>query len=271
MPVIFRAGSSQMVRETPMIDRLVLQISLGSVLAAGAALAQAVALPAFEVVSIKPSAPIDIAAVRAGKAHIGTRIDAARVDIGTASLQRLICTAYRLKPYQVTGPEWLKNSMFDIEAKMPEGGKVAQVPEMLQTLLTERFGLKIHYESKEQPVYALVVAKGGPRMKESAPDPAPAADAEKPGEKVMSMSIPTSQGEVRLTRSAQGGYIEMPGGEIGGKLRATVNEGGGAPPKIHLESSGTTMKNLAEMLSVGVVDRPVVDMTELTGKYEVAV
>ena len=82
------------------------------------------ALPAFEVVSIKPSAPIDIAAIRAGKAHIGTRIDAARVDIGTASLYRLICTAYRLKPYQVTGPEWLKNSMFDIEAKIPEGGKV---------------------------------------------------------------------------------------------------------------------------------------------------
>jgi uncharacterized protein (TIGR03435 family) len=260
-----------MFREIPMIDRLLLKIGLGSLLATGAAFAQAVPPPAFEVVSIKSSAPIDIAALRAGKAHIGTRIDAVRVDIGTASLYRLICAAYRLKPYQLTAPEWLKNSMFDIQAKIPEGGKVDQVPEMLQTLLAERFGLKIHHESKEQPVYALVVAKGGPKMKESAPDTSPAADTAKPGEKVMSMSVPTSQGEVRLTRSAEGAYIEMPGGEIGGKLRATVSQGGGLPPKIHLESSGTTMKNLAEMLSVGVLDRPVVDMTELAGKYEVAV
>src|SRR5665213_2250323 len=76
---------------------------------------------AFEVATVKPSAPLDPAAIKGGTAHIGTRIDASRVDIGTASLFRLICTAYRLRPYQVTGPDWLKTTVFDIQAKIPSG------------------------------------------------------------------------------------------------------------------------------------------------------
>lgn len=210
-----------------------------------------------------------MAAMRAGTAHVGTKIDSARVDIGTASLLRLICTAYRLKPYQVAGPEWIKTTMYDIQAKIPDGGTTDRVPEMLQTLLAERFGLKVHRDARDQAVYALVVAKGGSKMKESAPDPAPpppAADAPKP----QSISIPTEQGDVNLTLSATGVNIEMPGGEINGKLRMTVSGGAGTPPRIHLESSGTTMKTFAEMLSVGLVDRPVVDMTGLAGNYAVA-
>jgi uncharacterized protein (TIGR03435 family) len=255
-----------------MINKLLLRISLSLLLATSAAYAQAPAAPlAFEVATVKPSAPLDMAAMRAGTAHVGAKIDAARVDIGTTSLFRLICIAYRLKPYQVTGPDWLKTTMYDIQAKIPDGGTVDQAPEMLRTLLMERFGLKIHHDSKDQPVYALVVAKGGPKLKESAPDPAPpppvagAPNAE-------SMSIPTAAGDVKITVSAQGANLEMPGGEISGKIHMTVNEGSGTqPPKLHLESSQTTMKTFAEMLSVGVVDRPVVDMTELNGKYEIAV
>src|SRR6185437_16181364 len=65
--------------------------------------------------------------------------------------------------------------------------------------------------------------------------------------------------------------MEMPGGEISGKILASVRRDGGSSPRIHLESAGTTMKTFAEMLSVGIVERPVVDMTGLTGSYEVAV
>ncbi len=257
-----------------MINKLLLRISLSLLLATSAAFAQAPAAPlAFEVATVKPSAPLDMAAMRAGTAHVGTKIDAARVDIGTTSLFRLICVAYRLKPYQVTGPDWLKTTMYDVQAKIPEGGTVEQVPEMLRTLLTERFGLKIHHDSKDQPVYALVVAKGGPKLKESVPDPTPPiAPASAPT--VESMSIPTAEGDVKITVGAQGASIEMPGGEITGKIRMTVNAGdrsGTQPPRLHLDSSQTTMKAFAEMLSVGVVDRPVADMTELTGKYEIAV
>jgi len=50
----------------------------------------------------------------------------------------------------------------------------AQAPEMMQSLLEERFQMKTHREKKEFPVYALVIAKGGPKMKETAPDADPA-------------------------------------------------------------------------------------------------
>jgi uncharacterized protein (TIGR03435 family) len=86
------------------------------------------------------------------------------------------------------------------------------------------------------------------------------------------MSLPTMQGDVKLVRTEKGASIEKPGGEIQGRIRASVNPPAGSqPPRFHLESSGTTMKSFAEMLSVGVVGRPVVDMTGLTGAYEVAV
>lgn len=107
-------------------------------------------------------------------------------------------------------------------------------------------------------------------MKESAPEPAPPPPLDG-APKPVEISAPTVQGDVKLTRTAQGIGIEMPGGEISGKIRATPVGGRGEPMRLHLESSGTTMKSFAEMLSVGVVDRPVVDMTGLTGAYEVAV
>jgi len=226
---------------------------------------------AFEVATVKPSAPLDPAAIKGGTAHIGTRIDASRVDIGTASLFRLICTAYRLKPYQVSAPDWLKNAYFDVQAKIPAGVSADQVPEMLRTLLIERFGIKTHIDAKDQSVYALVVAPGGIKMKESAPEPPPPpppAGTPAPRE----LSAPTVQGDVKLTVGPQGISIEMPDGEISGKIRATPKPGTGSQPmRLHLESSGTTMKSFADMLSVGVVDRPVVDKTGLTGAYEVAV
>jgi uncharacterized protein (TIGR03435 family) len=238
---------------------------LSLLLAAGSALAQPTAPPAFEVATVKPSAPFDVAKARVGQAHTGTRIDASHVDIGTATLFRLICTAYRVRPYQLSGPDWLKTTTYDIQAKIPDGVSANKVPEMLQKLLAERFGLKLHPEKKDQSVYALVIGPGGPggiKMKESAPEPPPpppAPDAPKPQE----MSVPTVQGDVKMVRTEKGISIEMPGGEIPGKVRVGVNPPAGSqPPRFHLESSGTTMKSFAEMLSVGVVGRPVVDMPD---------
>lgn len=252
-----------------MIDKLCLRITLSLILTATAVLAQAP--PSFEVAAIKPSAPLDNAAMRAGTAHTGVKIDDARVDVGTTTLFRLLCIAYRIKPYQVSGPDWLKTTMFDIQAKIPKGRTADDVPEMLQILLTERFGLKVHHDSRDQAVYALIVGPGGPKLKPGTPEPAPppvSPDAPKPQE----MSVPTAQGDVKITRSSQGFGIEMPGGEIKGKVRMIVNQGtGGQPMRLHVESSDMTMKTFAELLSTGVVNRPVVDVTGLTGSYEVAV
>src|SRR6476659_5055448 len=107
------------------------------------------AAPAFEVAAIKPAPPLDAAKIMAGKLHVGMTINAARVDIGNLSLADLIRIAYKIKSYQLTGPDWMPAQRFDMQAKMPEGATKEQVPEMLQTLLADRFKLSIHRDSKE--------------------------------------------------------------------------------------------------------------------------
>src|SRR5215471_9896512 len=116
-------------------------------LAAGAVLAQTPpAKLAFEVASIKPAEQLDPTKMMSGQAHVGVKIDQARVDIGFLSTAELIRMAYKLKSYQLIGPEWLTAQRWDIMAKMPPGADKAQVPEMLQTLLAERFRLEFHRE-----------------------------------------------------------------------------------------------------------------------------
>jgi len=120
----------------------------------------------FEVASIKPAAPITN---KEGKFRIGMRVDASRMEYTFASLRDCIRTAYRVKDYQVQGPDWLADARFDMVAKLPEGASIDQVPEMLQALLADRFKLSLHHESKEHSVYALVVGKNGPKL--TTPDP----------------------------------------------------------------------------------------------------
>ena len=117
----------------------------------------------FEVASIKPSPPVTPELMRSGQMHIGVKIDKARADFGGLALTEYVARAYRVKSYQVSGPDELKER-FDITAKLPEGANEDQVPEMLQTLLAERFGLKYHKEMKDFPVYALVAGKNGPKL-----------------------------------------------------------------------------------------------------------
>ena len=151
-------------------------------LAASAAVVQAQAAPpAFEVATIKLSPPMNPPAIMSGKMHIGMKIDAGRVDIGFMSMSDLICTAYKIKPFQLTGGDGPMGQRFDILAKMPDGATKEQVPDMLKALLAERFKLVVHREGKEHAIYALLVAKGGHKMKESVPDaPAPPVDADAP-------------------------------------------------------------------------------------------
>jgi uncharacterized protein (TIGR03435 family) len=211
---------------------------------------------AFEVATIKPAQLPAAAQMAAGKAHIGMNVDGARVDIGAMSMADLIRIAYRVKAYQVSGPAWITTERFDIMAKIPEGGSKDKVPEMLQALLAERFGLKFHRESQEHSVYALVVGKGGPKLKEAPPEEAPPADDKSAG-----MTIGTEKGPVRVTNDSKGMVVR---GGATGTTRMTMVDG-----KMHLEASKVSMEAFAEMLS-RFVDRPVVDFTEIKGDYQVA-
>jgi uncharacterized protein (TIGR03435 family) len=123
--------------------------------------AQSEAPSAFEVASIKPLQ---------GFVNARVNISGPRVTMSGYGLEGLVMDVYKVASWQISGgPVWLRTDPFEIVAKAP--GDASPTPEqlrlMLQTLLEERFGLKVHRETKEGPVYALVVAKNGPKMKRS--------------------------------------------------------------------------------------------------------
>src|SRR5947209_7412353 len=124
--------------------------------------------PAFEVASIKAAAP-----PVNGRMMIRMAGDPGRVDYANVSLRDVIRIAYGVKEYQVSGPDWISATRFDILAKLPEGAPREEVPQMLQTLLAERFKLTVHRETKEHSMYALVVGKNGPKLKPAEADPQP--------------------------------------------------------------------------------------------------
>ena len=139
-------------------------------LVVGAIWAQATT-PAFEVASIRAAEFPNPGRGGGGPQQFraGMQLDAGRLDWGLASLADMIQYAFRVKNYQVSGPDWMRSSRWNVVARLPEGASQDQVPEMMQTLLAERFQLKVHHEKREQPVYALEVAKGGPRLEAIAP------------------------------------------------------------------------------------------------------
>jgi bla regulator protein BlaR1 len=117
--------------------------------------------PAFEVASIKPAR--DDADGRSV-----THSPGARLTTSNATLKQLIYLAYQVMPFQVSGgPNWVNSDGFDIEAKAANSKATQeQFRRMIQTLLADRFQLKFHFATKELPVYALVVAKNGPKLVE---------------------------------------------------------------------------------------------------------
>jgi uncharacterized protein (TIGR03435 family) len=126
---------------------------------------------AFEVVSIKP-APQNKKELQQ---HLGKQIDPAMLDFGGVSLLILLTRAYGLHSFQVLGAPELNTTRFHIVAKLPTGSSTAQVPEMLKTMLRERFRLEAHQETRDFGVYALTAPKGVPKipLKLVGEDPAP--------------------------------------------------------------------------------------------------
>lgn len=110
--------------------------------------------PEFEVASIRPT-PDQTAAVG------GVQITQNQVRISGLSLKIYLSIAYRMQNWQIAGPAWLGNARFDIQAKLPDGASPQSVPDMLQTLLVQRFKVQTHREPRDAEVYALRIAKSG--------------------------------------------------------------------------------------------------------------
>lgn len=134
----------------------------------------------FEVASVKPHADRDVQR-RDGDAAAGRLVASGalpefsrpvhgRMEIRAATLANLIQRAYSLKTFEVTGPVWIATDRFDVLAKLPDGAAEEQVPEMLQSLLAERFELAAHRQARGIATYRLVAAKDGPRLKPSESD-----------------------------------------------------------------------------------------------------
>jgi uncharacterized protein (TIGR03435 family) len=133
-------------------------------------------LAGFEVASVKRAAPADdrMTKMRAMMGPLaeqfgfsggpGTK-DPGRIRYSGVSLKMLLVRAYHVRPYQISGPEWLDTERYDIEAKLPPGTDGDLLRAMLQKLLTERFQISLHRDMKELPVYRLTVAKNGPKLK----------------------------------------------------------------------------------------------------------
>src|SRR4029077_18406532 len=106
-----------------------------------------------------------------------------------ATVKMLVGAAYRVREFQVIGgPNWINTDRFDIEAKAEEGANIRQGQTgllMMQSLLADRFQLKIHMETRELPTYELAVAKEGAKL-QFVPEP------ERPGPNTPSPPLPGS-------------------------------------------------------------------------------
>jgi uncharacterized protein (TIGR03435 family) len=125
----------------------------------------------FEVASVKPNkngTPNAIPPVLPNGGYSASNV----------ALKSVIANAYQVRIFQIEGgPDWLAFDRFDILARGREGTPDGLRPAMLRALLAERFKLVAHFETKEQQVYSLVLARSdgrlGPRLKPSAPDTKP--------------------------------------------------------------------------------------------------
>ena len=118
--------------------------------------------PSFEVVSIKERVPGD------RNFRVGISVSPGRVTDQCANLEALISFAYNLGalPQLLDLPDWGDaapggRNNYDFEATMPANTTNEEARQMMQSLLADRFKLAVHWEEKDMPVFAIVVAKGG--------------------------------------------------------------------------------------------------------------
>ena len=196
-----------------------------------------VKVPDYDVVSVKPNKS-DNHMIRIANTPDG-------LSMSGVTLKMLIAQAYGIRQDLISGaPAWVESDHFDFDAKVA-GVDVDtykklnrdQKRDMLTAALTERFKLKVHTETKVVPVYELTVARGGPKLKETAPVETKKDDA--PGSGASGAS------------------------SVGTARKTSFSIGGG-----HFQMTGAPISALANQLS-SVERRSVIDKTGLTGSYDI--
>jgi uncharacterized protein (TIGR03435 family) len=182
-------------------------------------------VPQFAVASIKPNNANCCEEFGVGNGKGGGKY---------VTLKALIGLAYQVQQFQISGgPSWIASDRFDVEGKSEDPkADFAQLRLMLQSLLSDRFKLRIHRTTKQSPVYALVVAKGGPKINLSA-----------------DQTSPDVNGPVPPGAGPNHGALRMgPGLLIG---------------------NAVPMSRFAMVLSRSALDRLAIDKTNLVGRFDI--
>jgi uncharacterized protein (TIGR03435 family) len=210
--------------------------------------------PRFEVASVRaagqrpPYNPIDASGEVEGGPGTG---DPTRMTFTWFLARVLLMKAFALPLDQISGSDWVmgQDTRFDISALVPAGTTKKQANEMLLNLLKERFHLTYHSEKKNFDAYALVVAKGGPKLKDAAPADGPLPEAPGPG------TIATA---APLDRD---GFPQLPAGRPG-------FQGSGQNGVTRWTFRMATPQELASRLQFMLRGSRIVDKTGLTGPYD---
>jgi uncharacterized protein (TIGR03435 family) len=202
----------------------------------------------FEVATIKPTAIEMRTSVRGGE-----RIAGDRAEYIFMTVRQLIAAAYQVRSWQVEGPDELVNARFDVVCKMPAESRKEDAHLMLQSLLAERFKLALHREVKQQNVLALVVAKDGPKLKESPAETSASPAKEEPP-------------KTAAKNSGGAAAIVLTNGPT--RVSQTLDY---ANAVSRMEATRMTMPYLADLLGRTTLGNgnEVVDMTGLKGLYDV--
>jgi len=179
--------------------------------------------------------------------------DPGRITFPRATLSTLLARAYDVLPEQISGPAWLDDSstyVYRIDATLPPNTTREQSLLMLRNLLAERFHLRLHHETRTRPAYELVVAAGGPKLKEWTPLTNAPAGKGKP--------TVDGNGFLRLPPGAPVGFIMGPG-SIRMSYRQTM--------AMFCHGLGTDI-NISKGVPLGSPQPRVIDKTGLTGIYE---
>jgi uncharacterized protein (TIGR03435 family) len=220
------------------------------------------ARPQFEVASVKPAAKDESRATDLLREVMRNRRTPGmipmsgpdRVHLENWTLGDLIAAAYSVRATQVSGPDWLSGQGFDIEAEVPEGTPKEELNAMLQSLLEDRFALKVHHSAQVGKGFALVVGKNGPKLKPAAPPPAPPAEGLTEEER--QAQVQQKMQKMQTNAAAERKQMEEKAATVGA---------------FNTQSWGSiTMEELAAQLA-RFAEAPVVDETGLTGNYKVTI
>ena len=173
--------------------------------------------PSFEVATIKPTDP--------NEHDQGFQLNGHRIRVLNNNMMAIVCFVYKVQNSQiVNAPKWFDEDRWDIDGVPDVDGKPdwAQYRSMLKKLLATRFGLEMHSEKRELSVYALTVAKAGPKLEKTKSDPNANSDS----------------------------------------------SGHGMGAAQYMKFTNESMAEFAQILELVGGDRPVLDQTNLPGRYD---